>query len=106
MGMEEHRLTRFSSIDEVPSYVLRDVILGVLRRYGQTTDQELIKAAARELGFQRVGNRIAAKIGRRITELIAAKIVRRADDDSPLRLVKTQSPADNQNGGGSLHLFP
>ena len=71
----------FSSIDEVPGYVLRDVILGVLRRYGQTTDDELTKAAARDLGFQRVGNRIAARIGRRIAELIAAKVVRRADGD-------------------------
>jgi hypothetical protein len=71
----------FSSIDAVPGYVLRDVILGVLRRYGQTTDDELIKAAARELGFQRVGNRIAARIGRRIAELLAANVVRRADGD-------------------------
>ena len=75
------RLTAFSSIDEVPGYVLRDVILGVLHRYGQTTDEELIKAAARELGFKKAGKRIAARIGRRIAELIAAKVVRRADGD-------------------------
>jgi hypothetical protein len=71
----------FGSIDEVPSAVLSDVILGVLRRYGQTTDEELIKTAARELGFLRVGRRIAARIGRRVTDLIAARKVRRADGD-------------------------
>ena len=71
----------FSSIDEVPVDVLRDVILDILRRYGQTTDEELIRVVARELGFHRVGKRIAARIGRRIAELIGAKIVRRADGD-------------------------
>jgi very-short-patch-repair endonuclease len=39
----------FGSINEVPAAVLNSVILGVLRRYGQTTDAELIKATAREL---------------------------------------------------------
>ena len=69
----------FGSIDEVPVAVLSNVILGVLRRYGQTTDEELIKATARELGFLRVGKRIEARIGRRIADLIVATKVRRAD---------------------------
>ena len=71
----------FGTIDEVPAAVLNEVILRVLHRYGQTTNEELIKSVARELGFLRVGRRIAAKIGRRITDLIAASRVRRADDD-------------------------
>ena len=71
----------FSSIDEVSVDVLTRVIFGVLRRYGQTTDEELIRASARELGFQRAGKRIAARIRKRIAELIVARKVRRADGD-------------------------
>jgi very-short-patch-repair endonuclease len=71
----------FSSIDEVPSDVLKKVILEVLNRYGHTTDEELIKTVARKLGFHRVGKRIEARIGKRIADLIAAKVVRRAEGD-------------------------
>jgi hypothetical protein len=71
----------FSSIEDVPVHLLSTVILRVLRRYGQTTDEELIRVVSRELGFQRVGKRIAARIGKRIADLIAARTVRRADGD-------------------------
>jgi very-short-patch-repair endonuclease len=71
----------FGSINEVPATVLNGVILGVLRKYGQTTDEELVRQVARELGFLRAGRRIAARIGRRIADLIAAGRVRRADGD-------------------------
>jgi very-short-patch-repair endonuclease len=71
----------YSSIDEVPVGVLVEVIRDILLRCGQTTDEDLIRATARELGFQRVGKRIEARIGRKITDLIAARTVRRADDD-------------------------
>jgi very-short-patch-repair endonuclease len=69
----------FGGINEVPAAVLNSVILGVLRKYGQTTDEELVRQVARELGFLRAGRRIAARIGRRIADLIAAGRVRRAD---------------------------
>jgi very-short-patch-repair endonuclease len=52
----------FDNIDNVPQSTLRNIVIGLLRRFGQTPRQELISAVARELGFQRTGSRIQERI--------------------------------------------
>jgi very-short-patch-repair endonuclease len=71
----------FSSIDEVPMQALRTLIVNVLRRYGQTTTEELVKTVAHDLGFQRAGKRISARIGEEVASLIKVGAVRQADGD-------------------------
>ncbi len=46
----------------MPDKVIREIILQMLRRYGQTTRAELIKSTAKQLGFQRTGRKIQQRL--------------------------------------------
>ncbi len=52
----------YSSIEDVPNHVLRELISGLLRRVGQTSREQLVKSVARELGFQRTGKKIQERV--------------------------------------------
>jgi very-short-patch-repair endonuclease len=71
----------YGSIDDVPDTVLRDVVLGLLRAYGATGAGDLIRFAARQLGFERAGPRIQARIEECIEGLIRVGQICRAADE-------------------------
>jgi very-short-patch-repair endonuclease len=52
----------YQSIEDVPEPTLREVVCRLLRTCGATDEGDLIAVVARQLGFQRVGKRIHARI--------------------------------------------
>jgi very-short-patch-repair endonuclease len=52
----------YANIDAVSDGVIRDTVLQLLRLYGQTTRDELIKSVAKQLGFQRTGRKIQQRL--------------------------------------------
>jgi very-short-patch-repair endonuclease len=52
----------YKSIEDVPEPILREVVCRSLRTYGATEEDDLILVVARQLGFQRLGKRIQARI--------------------------------------------
>src|SRR5262249_37458448 len=61
---------RYRSIDEVPEVTLREAILGVLRSYGATATEDLVRTVARRLSFQRTGKRIQERVEEVIEALV------------------------------------
>jgi len=61
----------YSSIEDVPNNILREVISGLLRRVGQTSREQLVKSVARELGFQRTGKKIQERVESTIDKMAA-----------------------------------
>lgn len=59
---EETSSPGYQSIDDVPDHELKRVIVSLTVRYGTTPRDELVKSAARELGFRRTGSRIQSRI--------------------------------------------
>ena len=68
---EAPSLGYYSNIDEVPENVLRQAVVELLRRFGQTNRDELLRAVARQLGFQRTGRRIQDRVGGALDLMIA-----------------------------------
>src|SRR5262249_13460513 len=62
----------YQSIDEVPEFVLRELVCLSLRNFGATEAGDLIQAVARQLGFRRTGKRIEARIEQSLEGLIDA----------------------------------
>src|SRR5262249_52338110 len=52
----------YKSIEDVPEPTLREIVCRSLRTFGATEEGDLIPAVARQLGFQRTGSRIEARI--------------------------------------------
>jgi len=89
------RQADYQNIEQVPSSVIRGLIFSKLKSFGVTAETELIVAVARQLGFQRAGTRIRARIEACLSDLLKEKrLVRtsgnrvRLNPDSGLRLAK------------------
>ena len=65
----------YQKIEDVPSSVIEGLILSTLETYGVTEESELTVSVARQLGFQRTG----AKIRARIRELLHRLVGREKD---------------------------
>lgn len=78
--VDENTGSSYSSIDEVPEAVIRNTVLQLLRRYGQTTREELIKSVSRQLGFLRTGRKIQQKIDSIIEQMAAQGRLSWADE--------------------------
>jgi very-short-patch-repair endonuclease len=61
----------YANIDAVSDGVIRDTVLQLLRLYGQTTRDELIKSVAKQLGFQRTGRKIQQRLDSIIEQMAA-----------------------------------
>jgi len=72
---------RYSNIDDVPDGELIRVVISLTVRFGATACDDLIKSAARELGFQRTGNRIQSRVGAIIERLLQQGRLRKEDPD-------------------------
>lgn len=59
---ETMRAYSYSSIEDVPDRIIREILRELLTRYGQTTRDELINSTARQLGFQRTGRKIQQRV--------------------------------------------
>jgi very-short-patch-repair endonuclease len=59
---DDHRTAIYSDIDAVHDSVILECILKTLKRYGQTSKEDLIKSVSRQLGFQRTGQKIQQKL--------------------------------------------
>lgn len=76
------RRATYPSIEEVPEDVIQDAVMQILRLCGQTTQDDLIRSVARELGFLRTGHKIQNRIGHTIKQLAREKQINWADEDS------------------------
>jgi very-short-patch-repair endonuclease len=83
----------YGSIEDVPEKTLVDVVTTALRLYGATSHDDLIQAAARQLGFKRTGNRIYHRINHSVEGLIRIGKVRRTEDKR-LQLTEISSAAN------------
>jgi len=69
------------------------LILSALETYGVTEESELTVSVARQLGFQRTGAKIRARIGGCFTDLLTEK-----------RIVRTDENGVKLSSGGGLRL--
>jgi very-short-patch-repair endonuclease len=76
----EAELPCYKDIDAVPDGLLRETLRCLLRAYGSTQEDDLIKSVARKLGFGRTGRRIQARIEQVLAALIEAGEVSRLAD--------------------------
>jgi hypothetical protein len=72
----------YANIDIVPEDVIQNAIMQILRQCGRTTRDDLIKAVARQLGFQRTGRKIQNRVDHTIEQLAYKKRVNWADEGS------------------------
>jgi len=70
----------YQKIEDVPSSVIKRLILSMLENYGVTEESELTVSVARQLGFQRTGAKIRARIGGCFIDLLMEKKVVRTDE--------------------------
>ncbi len=70
-----------SKIVDVPSSDLMQLILSTLQKNGVTEDFELVVSVARQLGFQRTGAKIRARIEGCIIDLLREKKIIRTDEN-------------------------
>jgi very-short-patch-repair endonuclease len=71
----------YDKIEDVPSSELSGLILSTLEKYGATEESALIVSVARQLGFQRTGAKIRARIGARVTDMLTMKTIARTDEN-------------------------
>jgi len=71
----------YSNIDEVPEQILHNAIRQLLRSFGQTSRDELVRTVARQLGFQRAGRRIQARIEAALAHLKSSGDLTHSSDD-------------------------
>lgn len=69
------RQSTYSNIEEVPEDVIQNAVMQILQQCGRTTRDDLIRAVARQLGFQRTGRKIQDRIDRSIEKLAHRKHV-------------------------------
>ena len=72
---------RFANIEEVPDGEIARVLLRLAVTFGVTPREDLIKSAAHELGFERTGKRISARIESVIQSLVQQGRLRDAGDE-------------------------
>jgi len=70
----------FSSIDEVSSEQIRTVLLEIVRGVGATPEDDLMRLAARHLGFARTGRKIRDRIEETLHGAIRSGEFQRTDD--------------------------
>jgi very-short-patch-repair endonuclease len=70
----------YESIEEVPEPLLRDLLVRALQTFGATEAPDLVKAASRQLGFERTGKRIQARLGECLEALVREGRIRRTAD--------------------------
>ena len=71
----------YQKIEDVPSSSIEGLILSALETYGVTKESELTVSVARQLGFQRTGAKIRARIGGCFTDLLTEKKIVRTDEN-------------------------
>ena len=72
---------RFNSIEDVPNGEIVRVLLRLGVTFGVTPREDLIKSTAHELGFERTGKRISARIEPAIQSLVQQGRLRDAGDE-------------------------
>ncbi len=72
---------RFSNIDDASDDDIARVLLRIAVTFGVTPREDLIKSAARELGFERTGKRISTRIESVIQDLLQQGRLRDAGDE-------------------------
>jgi very-short-patch-repair endonuclease len=71
----------YSSINEVPVSVIRNVLLSVLREFGTTGAEDLFIAVCRRLGFKRLGAKIRTRINVIASRMVADGSIIRQEGD-------------------------
>ena len=72
---------RFTDIEDVPDGEIARVLLRLAVTFGVTPREDLIKSTAHELGFERTGKRISARIESVIQSLVQQGRLRDAGDE-------------------------
>ena len=72
---------RFADIEDVPDGEIARVLLRLAVTFGVTPREDLIKSTAHELGFERTGKRISARIESVIQNLVQQGRLRDAGDE-------------------------
>ena len=72
---------RFTNIEDVPDGEIARVLLRLVITFGVTPREDLIKSTAHELGFERTGKRISARIESVIQSLVQQGRLRDAGDE-------------------------
>ena len=70
----------YQRIVDVPSSVIKDLVLSLLETYGVTDQTQLAVSVARQLGFQRTGAKIRERIERCVESLLSDKKILRTED--------------------------
>jgi very-short-patch-repair endonuclease len=71
----------YQRIEDVPPYVIRGLILSTLENFGVTEQTELTVSVARQLGFQRTGTKIRARIESCVNQLLSEKKIIRTEEN-------------------------
>jgi len=71
----------YQKIEDVPLSVIEGLILSTLENYGVTEESELTVSVARQMGFQRTGAKIRARIGGCLIDLLTKKKDIRTDEN-------------------------
>jgi very-short-patch-repair endonuclease len=80
IAADTSRRAAYANIDAVPEDAIQNAILQILRQCGRTTRDDLIKAVARQLGFQRTGRKIQNRVDHTIEQLAYKKRVNWAEE--------------------------
>lgn len=70
----------YLKIVDVPTPVIKEMLVSLLETYGVTEQKQLTISVARQLGFQRTGAKIQERIAECVDSLISEKKVLRTDD--------------------------
>jgi very-short-patch-repair endonuclease len=70
----------YQRIVDVPTSVIKDLVLSLLESYGVTDQTQLTVSVARQLGFQRTGAKIRERIERCVVSLLSEKKILRTED--------------------------
>jgi very-short-patch-repair endonuclease len=70
----------YQKIVDVPTSVIKDLVLSLLDTYGVTEQTQLTVSVARQLGFQRTGVKIRERIERCVNSLLSEKKILRTED--------------------------
>ena len=76
---------QYQRIEDVPSSVIEDLVLSTLGNFGVTEEADLTVTVARQLGFQRTGTKIRARIAACVEGLLSRQKISRTDNNA-LRL--------------------
>ncbi len=76
---------QYRSIEDVPLSVIEDLVLSTLGNFGVTEELDMTGTVARQLGFQRTGARIRARIASCVEGLLSRQKISRTENNG-LRL--------------------